>query len=217
MIAEIMRSRRSVRRFKSERPSRECIEELIAMAVTAPSASNKQPWRFFVTDERETIDQMASAVEAAVERIVKHVDEGFMKAFRAYGDYFVRFREAPVVIVPVFREIVVLSNLVDAALAAEDLARIRLMEFNSGLASTSLAIENLLLYAHSIGLGASCMTGPLIAVDQLSIILKIPKGWQIAALIPVGYPDETPPAVERKPAAVVLRWVNSKKRDDNNG
>jgi len=129
-----------------------------------------------------------------------------MDAFRAYGNYFVRFQDAPVVIVPAFRELEVLSNLVDEKLAMEDRERIAAMEFNSGLISTSLAVQNLMLFAHSIGLGTSCMSGPLLAADDLKRLLGIPSSWRIAALIPTGYPDEAPTAPARKPADAVIRW-----------
>lgn len=212
-IEEIMRSRRSIRRFKPQSLDRKLVEELIDIAITAPSASNKQPWRFFATDNKEVINLMATAVESSVERIARHIDKGFMETFQAYGDYFVRFREAPVVIVAAFREIVVLSNLVDSTLEQEDLENIRIMEFNSGLASISLAIENMLLYGHSIGLGASCMTGPLVALKKLKSIMGIPLSWHIAAVIAVGYPDEEPKITTRKSASTVLRWVNQPTRE----
>jgi len=208
-VEEAMKTRRSVRRFRIDHPGRERIESLIELAVTAPSASNKQPWRFFATDNRQTIERMAEAVQEAVDRIVQHIDSSYMDAFRAYGDYFVRFKTAPVVIVVAYREIVVLSNLVDSDLEKEDLEQIRMMEFNSGLTSTSLAIENLLLSAHSSGLGASCMTGPLVAANTIKSILAIPDSWNIAAVIAVGYPDEEPQPTGRKSAEVVLRWANS--------
>lgn len=206
MIEEIIRSRRSVRRYKTEAPPREVLERLIEMAILAPSASNKQPWRFFVVTDKATIERMASAVQQAVDRIVTHVRADFMEAFRAYGNYFVRFQDAPVVIVPAFRELEVLSNLVDEDLAADDRGRIAAMEFNSGLISTSLAVQNLMLFAHSIGLGTSCMSGPLLAADDLKRVLDIPPSWRIAALIPTGYPDEAPTAPARKPADAVIRW-----------
>ena len=132
MIEELIRSRRSVRRFKTEAPSRADIERLIAMAVQAPSASNKQPWRFVVVTDRVLIARMADAVQAAVDRIVPHVRAEFIDAFRAYGSYFVRFREAPVVIVPIFRELVVLSNLVDEAIDPADAQRIGAAGIPSG-------------------------------------------------------------------------------------
>ena len=206
-LEDAIRLRRSIRRYGADKPARELIERLLEMAVHAPSASNKQPWRFFVVNERATIERMAQAVEAAVARIASHIEPRFGEAFRAYGDYFVRFREAPVVIVPAFRELVVLSSLVDAATSAADRETIRIMEFNSGLISTSLALQNLMLYAHAIGLGSSCMTGPLVAAGEIKALLGIPESWHIAACVPVGYPAEAPQPVGRKSVDTVVRWV----------
>jgi nitroreductase len=98
--------------------------------------------------------------------------------------------------------------MVSPALSGKDLQNIIRMEQQSGLVSTSLAMENLLLMAHDLGLGASGLTGPLIAADDLSGILAVPVGWEIAALIAIGYPDEHPPATVRKPAESVIRWID---------
>lgn len=202
-LYDLLATRRSVRRFKPEAPPREAIESLLASAVTAPSASNKQPWRFLVVQNRECIDAMAAAVRAAVERIAKAIDPSFEAAFRAYGDYFTRFENAPLTIVPLFRALTVLSNMLP-----NDDAVIRTMERDSGLIGTSLAIENLLLAAHAAGLGASGMTGPLIAVDELRQLLRVPPSWEIAVLIPIGYPDETPPPTARKAPETVTHWID---------
>lgn len=207
-LEDAIRLRRSIRRYRADKPARELVEKLLEMAVHAPSASNKQPWRFFVVDERATIGRMAEAVGDAVARIARHIEPGFGDAFRAYGDYFVRFREAPVVVVAAFRELVVLSNLVDGSTRKEDQDAIRVMEFNSGLISTSLALQNLMLYAHSIGLGSSCMTGPLVAARAIKELLGIPQSWHVAACVPVGYPAESPQPVARKSVDTVVRWVD---------
>ena len=199
----LLATRRSVRRFKPEPPPREVIESLIASAVTAPSASNKQPWRFLVVQRRELIDAMAAAVRAAVERIAGAIDPAFEGAFRAYGDYFTRFENAPLTIVPLFRPLTVLSNMLP-----EQDAVIRAMERDSGLIGTSLALENLLLAAHAAGLGASGMTGPLIAMNELRELLRVPPSWEIAALVPVGYPDETPAPTARKAPETVTQWID---------
>ncbi|APV50710.1 hypothetical protein BWI17_14060 [Betaproteobacteria bacterium GR16-43] len=205
-LEELIRSRRSIRRYKPEAPPRETIEALIAVAALAPSASNKQPWRFFACDDRATIDRMAAAVQESVDRIAARVDARLMEQFRAYGDYFVRFREAPVVIVPVFREMAVLSHLVDADVDAADRERIAELEFNSGIVSASLALQNLMLYAHSIGLGSSSMTGPLLAAPAIKAILGIPPSWRIVAMVPVGFPAEAPAPTPRKAVEDVVRW-----------
>ena len=217
MIKDLMQSRRSVRRFRREKPTRPQIEELIEMAVTAPSASNKQPWRFFVTDDRFTIDRMAQAVCTAVERLGEHVEEIATDAFREYADHFVRFSEAPVVIVAAFREMTLLSHLVDSGIGENDLRRINVMERHSSLISTSMAVQNLLLYAHDTGLGASCMTGPMVAADEIKAILHIPDSWHIAAVIPVGFPDEKPEPTSRKPVRSVLRWVPAPDQSEPTG
>ena len=207
MIEELIRSRRSIRKYRVDAPPRAVIEKLVEVASLAPSASNKQPWRFFVTDDRATIERMAAAVQESVTRVASHVDERLMEAFRAYGDYFVRFREAPVVIVPAFKEMAVLSHLVDAATPESDMENIRALEFNSGIISASLAVQNLMLYAHSLGLGSSSMTGPLLAAPALKEILGIPEAWRIAAFVPVGYPAEEPAPTTRKPVENVIRWL----------
>jgi nitroreductase len=207
-LRDALISRRSVRSFKPEHPGRKRIEELIEMAITAPSASNKQPWRFFIADDRFMIERMATAVSEALQEIVNHIEPQYSDAFQSYGDYFIRFAGAPVVIAAAFREIAVLSNLTGESLPKNYFDAIRKMEYYSGLTSTSLAIQNLLLYAHSIRLGTSCMTGPLIAAEQLKTILTIPGGWDLAALIAVGTPDEMPANTSRKSKESVIRWIN---------
>ncbi len=206
-LERVMRERRSVRSFTSEAPPDEAIERVLAAAITAPSASNKQPWRFFVVANRARIDAMAEAVKRAVERIAAHIPAESEAAFRRYGEYFVRFAAAPRVIVPIHRPQRLLSQLVDAGIDAELRDRISAMESDSGLVSTSLALMNLLLAAHATGLGASVMTGPLVAVDELEPILGVPPGWSLVALVPIGYPAEQPASPGRKPLDKAIRWL----------
>jgi nitroreductase len=205
----LMRTRRSVRRFRADVPPRAVIEQLLGAAITAPSASNKQPWRFFVVTRRDLIARMADEVRAATLRIARHIEPASQDAFRAYGDYFTRFEAAPVVIAALHRPLTLLSNLAQPDMPADDRARIVAMERDSGLMGTAMALENLLLAAHALGLGASGMTGPLVAVDRLRALLDVPDSWEIAALVPLGYPDEEPPATQRKPVENVVRWISS--------
>jgi nitroreductase len=207
-LYELMASRRSVRRFKADVPPRVLIEQIIQSAITAPSASNRQPWRFVIVTSRSTIDALATAVQTAVDRIALAIEPEFQAAFRAYGDYFRRFDAAPTVIVPLFRSITTLSNLTSTRLDEDDRARIAAMERDSGLIGTSLALQNLLLAAHAAGLAASAMTGPLVAVDDLRSMLRVPPSWQIVALVPIGYGDETPAVPGRKAGTQVTEWLD---------
>jgi nitroreductase len=201
-LHQLMQSRRSVRHFRAEMPPRELVERILASAVTAPSASNKQPWRFYVVSSRATIERMAAAVREAVDRVAGEIDSSFEESFRAYGDYFTRFENAPLVIAPLYRPLTILSQLTRSADAA-----VASMEHDSGLIGTSLALQNLLLATHAAGLAASGMTGPLIARAALRDILVVPRTWEIVALVPIGYAAETPPPTSRKEAKNVTQWV----------
>jgi len=207
MIYELMQSRRSVRRFKPEIPDRRVIERLLEAAITAPSASNKQPWRFLIVTNAAVIARMAVAVREAVDDIARHIAPAYQPAFRAYGDYFTRFEAAPAVIVPLFSRLTVLSNLVDAELDAGARERIAVMERQSGLIGVAMAMQNAMLMATEIGLGTSGMTGPLVAAHCLREILDVPSSWDIAALLPVGVPAESPLPTARKPLGQVIRWI----------
>jgi nitroreductase len=180
---------------------------LIEAAVTAPSASNKQPWRFLIITNRGTIAELGDAVRAAVHRIAQHIEPDSEPSFRAYGDYFTRFESAPVVIAVLFRGLTVLSHLVDDGLSNEDRACIQRMERDSGLIGAAMAMQNLLLMAADTGLGASGMTGPLVANESIRRILDISPSWELAAMIPVGFAAEEPAPVERKPAERVVTWL----------
>jgi len=207
MIYALMQSRRSVRRFKPEMPDRKRIERLLEAAITAPSASNKQPWRFLVVTNPAVIARMAAAVREAVDHIARHIEAACQPAFRAYGDYFTRFEAAPAVIVPLFSRLTVLSNLVDGQLDADARERIAVMEHQSGLIGVALAMQNVMLMAPELGLGTSGMTGPLVAAHRLREILEVAPSWDIAALVPVGVPAESPPPTARKPLSQVVRWI----------
>ena len=206
-LLDHLRARRSVRRFTDVVPERALVERLIEAAVTAPSASNRQPWRFFVVSSKPKIAAMAAAVRAAVDRIARHVEPASEEAFRAYGDYFTRFEHAPLVVAPIFQGPRTLSHLVNDELSESDRASIAAMERDSGLIGASLALQNLLLMAPELGLGASAMTGPLVAAPELRALLEMPPSWSLVALVPLGYPAETPTATERKPAERVVRWI----------
>jgi nitroreductase len=206
-LATLLRERRSVRRFEARPVPREAILRLLEAAVAAPSASNKQPWRFFVVEDRARIERMAAAVREATARVAARIPEADQPAFRAYGDYFTRFEAAPTVIVPLYRPLTILSHLARATGDGPDDRVITRMEDRSGLIGTSLALENLLLMAHATGLGASGMTGPLLAEPALRDVLDVPNGWEIVALVPVGYPAETPAPTDRKPVDKVVRWL----------
>ncbi|MDH5681771.1 MAG: nitroreductase family protein [Spirochaetota bacterium] len=201
-LSQILTTRRSIRAFKPQKPSDQLITELIDAAIQAPSASNSQPWRFLVIKDPSSIQAMRVAVEEASQHILGLLDPQGQKLFKEYGKYFIRFADAPVVIAPIFKVTQILSNFLP-----DNLPDVTWMESQSAVISISLSVQNLLLMAHEKSLGASVMTGPLIANTALTKILSIPDKWHLAMLIPLGYPAEDPDPTSRKPAHKMIRWI----------
>jgi len=59
-MLEYIYRRRSIRKYHPDRPVEpEKVTELLRAAMAAPSANNRQGWRFIVVDDRETLDKLA--------------------------------------------------------------------------------------------------------------------------------------------------------------
>lgn len=56
-ISDIM-TRASVRSYSSRPVSEGCVDTLLRAAMAAPTAGNKQPWRFVVLRDRQTLDRI---------------------------------------------------------------------------------------------------------------------------------------------------------------
>ncbi|OQX94869.1 hypothetical protein B6I21_08385 [candidate division KSB1 bacterium 4572_119] len=61
-IFEIIKSRRSIRKYKEKSVDREKIDKCLEAARLAPSAENVQPWRFIVLDDPELKNRFAEKV-----------------------------------------------------------------------------------------------------------------------------------------------------------
>ena len=100
------RSRRSVRTFSTRPVAREVLERLIAAAITAPSSTNRQPWRFAVVTKAAATPRIAAAVRARAEEMKAIIARGHhADEFGSYGDFFHEpLAAAAAIIVPQYRE-----------------------------------------------------------------------------------------------------------------
>jgi len=206
-VADLIRARRSVRRFRPEPPSREALTGLIEAAIAAPSAANRQPWRFLVVTDPDVIERMAAAVDGVVLRIARRAGDPAGGEFRSYAAHFSDFRRAPSLVVPLWRRPPLMRRVLGDDLPEEDRAAVEAADRDAGIVSASLAVENLLLAAPAAGLGAVLMTGPLLAMPALRRILEVPDRWRLLGIVAVGRPDEEPAPTSRKPVEKVTRWI----------
>jgi len=202
-------SRRSVRAFTPAAVARDVLERLVAAAITAPSAGNRQLWRFVVVTRPATRAQIAGAVRAATEAIDGAVRRGpHANEWGSYGDQFWQpLAAAAAIIVPAVREPPdLLAGLLRSAGA--DPARFQLPSaMQPERCALGGAVMALLLQAHAEGLGAAWMAGPMVARAELEAACGIAAPWQMAGAIAVGYPATVPAAPSRKSPDDVVTWL----------
>jgi F420 biosynthesis protein FbiB-like protein len=175
-----MRARRSIRRYRALELPDGLIERLLDAARWAPSAHNRQPWRFVVLRGSERKERLADAMGARL-RTDRLADGDAPEAIeRDVATSRARIVTAPVAIV--------------ACCTLDDMDRYpdpRRAEAERLMAvqSTAMAVQNLLLLAHAEGLGACWMCAPLFCPDTVRAALDLPADWQPQALVTLGYPD----------------------------
>jgi coenzyme F420-0:L-glutamate ligase/coenzyme F420-1:gamma-L-glutamate ligase len=207
-IMNLMAERKGVRRFKPEIPPRELLQQLIGAAITALSSTSQPPWRFLVVTNKKMIKQLAAATRRALDRIEKRVKPALLQPYYQNTAPFSQIESAPALVVPTYRHVGVISPFLGRPLGRRDAESVGKVEELSGLLSAALALQNLLLAAHAHGLGAAVLIEPLIALPAIDELLAVPPSWHVAALVAVGYPDETTELPPRPPVGSVMIWLD---------
>jgi len=188
-------ARRSIRRYTPQPVPAEIVERLLTAATWAPSAHNRQPWRFVILTEAPVKERLARAMGAqlASDRLA---DGDPARAVEADTNRsLARLISAPLIIV--------------AGLTLQDMdaypdPRRQKAETLMAVQSVAMAIQNLILAAHAEGLGACWMCAPLFCPDIVRAILDLPADWEAQALITLGYPANSGKPAARKPLANVV-------------
>jgi nitroreductase len=207
-IFETIEGRKSIRRFKQVPVSDEKLNKILDAGRWAPSANNTQPWSFIVIKDRAMLKAMAIAVREMIDRMIPFAEsEKQAQRLAAYkGNYYTFFENAPVVIAVCMEAYDTGTDrlLAKMGYSAEEIKRLRPLP---GLQSVAAAVQNMLLATHALGYGSCWMTGPLVAQEAFEKILGFGKEKLIAALLPVGMPDENPPVRNRKALEVIVKSV----------
>lgn len=199
--------RRSVRRYKPDAVSRDTIERLLRAAIAAPSAHNRQPWRFAVIN---AFDRKAALATSMGDRLRSdrlrdgdHANDVERDVERSYA----RITSAPVIIV-------ICLTMQDMDIYP-DSVRSR-CEHLMAVQSTAMAGANLMLAAHAVGLGACWLCAPLFCPDVIAEVLRLPAHWQAQGLITLGYPSAAVKPFLRRPIDDVAVFVGSDDEETRN-
>jgi len=200
-LHEFLRSRRSVRAFTDAPVERAVLDRLLASAVTAPSSTNRQPWRFAVVTEPARRRRIAAAVRARADEMRAIIARGHHAAeYGDYGDFFHEPLEtAGAIIIPQYREYPDLIAQLIASGGGDPAGFTTSAAMQAELCSTSAAVMLLLLAAHAEGLGACWMAGPMIARAEVSALCEIQPPWRMLGAVAVGHPAPAAAAAVKPP------------------
>ena len=194
---DLLRSRRAIRRYEDRPVSEDLIARLLAAAMWAPSAHNRQPWRFAVLRSFATKDKLARAMGERLRQDRTQdgdrIDEIEHDVSRSYA----RITGAPVVIL-FFLSMSDMDRYPDSRRGEA--------ERQMAVQSVAMAVQNLWLLAAAEGLGACWLCAPLFVPDLVRETLDLPEDWEAQGLLTLGWPAEKR-SKERRPWQQFVRFL----------
>lgn len=179
-VLEIIRTTRAMRRLKPDPVPDAMIRTILDSAICAPNGGNTQTWRFLVVKDPEIKKAVQVHYKRALDEVVGPryasaapppgaTKDGYHRQHTAVEYLTEHFHEAPVWIVA----------CIDHGDAPPNRA--------SG-ASIYPAVQNMLLTARALGLGATLTTRHLLFEKESEAALGLPTGVHSYAILPIGYP-----------------------------
>ena len=193
-FAKLVMGRRSIRRYRPEPVEGGLLERILTQAIWAPSAHNRQPWRFaLVVEAKRRILAGAMAARLRRDRLADGDNPKIIAADVARS--IVRLTETPAL---------VLACLTMSEMDRYPDARRAQAEFLMAVQSTAMAVQNVLLAACNEGLGSCVICAPLFCADAVAEALDLPQDWQPQCLITIGWPANAGKGASRRPISEVL-------------
>jgi len=206
-LFEIMQTMRAMRRLKPDPVPDELIRKILQAGACAPNGGNTQRWRFLVIKDPKIKQGVQVYYKRAFDEVVgprylksappPGVSREQYNRQHAAVEYLTNhFHEAPVWIVACIEN----PHADVQGTAASTRA--------SG-ASIYPAVQNMLLAARGLGLGATLTTRHLLFAKEVNEVLGLPEKAETFAIIPIGYPLGKFGPVSRQPVEAVTfldRW-----------
>jgi coenzyme F420-0:L-glutamate ligase/coenzyme F420-1:gamma-L-glutamate ligase len=197
VFQELVSTRRSIRSFTDQPVGEDVLGRLLRVACDAPSAHNRQPWRFVVLQDvklrQRLIEAMSQSFRTDLERdglssteIERQVARGRDRILGASA------------VVLLFVTMEDMDHYPDGIRQAAERAM--------AIQSVALAGGHLLLAAHAEGLGACWVCSPLFAPEIVRQTLELPESWEAQGMIVLGHPAEDGRDRQRKSLQEVALW-----------
>lgn len=186
-LEKVIRTRQSINRVTQDPVPDDLVEAILESAVHAPNHKITEPWRFHVFAGKGRGELARARAETARLQAQEEGEDEEMASGRISRERKKAFR-SPVVIAVV-------------SCAGRDP-----IESLENYAACSAAAQNMLLTAHSLGLGAIWRTGPVAYHDNMRAFFDLEEDDRIVAYLYLGYPDMGERPRRRDPASEKTVW-----------
>ncbi|MGA3353379.1 MAG: nitroreductase family protein [Acidimicrobiales bacterium] len=196
-LAEAMLTQRTVRRVKPDPVEDRVVLRCLELALEAPTASNGQIWEFVVVKDRAVKASFAVQYRRAwtlysgLGRLGKP-DDQTARILRSVQWQIEHFEDIPVLVVCCLRGRFPVPFVPKPPIVA-----------SSRYGSIYPSVQNLLLAARSVGLGAALITLPLWSSTMARRILKLPMSVEPCCIVTLGWPTGRYGRKARKPIGAV--------------
>ncbi|WP_294410741.1 nitroreductase family protein [uncultured Ruminococcus sp.] len=174
--------RRSIRKYSTKPIDKELIDEIIGAALLAPSAKNRQPWKFIVYSEsskNELLNVMEKGLIKTKTELSQMPNSEYMLS-DAFNTLKI-MRDAPTIII--------ILNTNGCSPFTNIDAFSRITEICDSL-SIGAAVENMLLKATELKIGTLWIANTCFAYNEL--VEHIGTSSQLVGAVALGYPEESP-------------------------
>lgn len=195
-LQTFLRTRRSIRRFKPEAVPDSILDEILHTATYAPSAHNRQPWRFVVLKGLRSKVHLGDAMAAEFQRDLEKDELLAGDIEKRVAKSRARITNAPIVIMLC----VDMSEMDDYPDEQRKKA-----EYMIATQSAANAGMQLLLAAHAEGLGGVWVCSPMFAQRTVQIALNVSATWEPQAMFLIGYPADVPELRSRKQLKEIVK------------
>lgn len=190
-VLDAIKSRRSVGRVKLDPVEEGLIKQVLASAIWAPNHYLTEPWKFFVLTGEGRRPLGRTLAEIAKETMENPDSEENQIKLKKQEE---KVNRAPVIIAV-------------AVEPSDNPKVVRIEEFGAVYA----AIQNMLLTAHALGLGAIWRTGKPCYHKKMNQLFGLSQTASVLGFIYLGYPDMPKRKGRRTPVETKTVWINSDK------
>src|SRR4030067_2272060 len=215
-LLKVIMERKTIRAFKPDPISKERIEEILKLAINAPSAINLQPWEFIVVTGEEKERLGRRLIKAYKEKQIACSPGNGKPLPKTYGKRGAKTLE---LMKPFFEKMGVdINQYVNEGSCNFYGAPVAILlclddSFpKARMADVGLALGYLVLAAHEFGL-ATCPIGLIIAYEEeIKDLLNIPENKNVVIGVALGYPDWDVPInqfkSQRDNLEKFIRWID---------